>query len=534
MPLLKHIFALLLSAALFFCSWPPHQMTAFVFVAFVPVTWVLLKFKTDEKKSAERILYVSLYLLFFAVNFSLTSWVMNAHLGGGLFASIFNAFLMTGVVVLVHKIKKHLGDRHALLAFPFIWLAFEYLHLNWELTWPWMTLGHVFSNQPSWIQWYEYTGALGGSLWVLWVNVLVYRFLSIWSKRKFSMKAFSLMILVFLGPYLISQELKPNGIDSETESIRVVVVQPNYEPHHEKFRVPQSIQLSQVETLLDPAWTSPPDLIVLPETFITDWVWESRIEYAPSVIRLKSWLKNHPETQILTGASTGKVLTDTDSLKATARKSRAGVWYEVFNTALLLSADAPTQIFHKSKLVPGAEMTPYSGLLKPLLDRFPIEIGGSVGNFGVNDSVFNLSAKQGSFAPMICYESIFGAYVSEFVNAGAHWICIITNDGWWGYTYGHEQHQAYARLRAIETRRTIVRSANTGISSVILPDGDVEQFLGYGEAGILQATLSKSHVHTFYVQHGDYIGRLASFLAVVYLLQLIMRFQSERRFRSSK
>ena len=348
------------------------------------------------------------------------------------------------------------------------------------------------------------------------------------------MKAFSWMVLVFLGPYLISQELKPNGIDSETESIRVVVVQPNYEPHHEKFRVPQSTQLSQVETLLDSVWTSPPDLIVLPETFITDWVWESRIEYAPSVIRLKSWLKNHPETQILTGASTGKVLADTDSLKATARKSRAGVWYEVFNTALLLSTDAPTQIFHKSKLVPGAEMTPYSGLLKPVLDRFPIEIGGSVGNFGVNDSVFNLSAKQGLFAPMICYESIFGAYVSEFVKAGAHWICIITNDGWWGNTYGHQQHQAYARLRAIETRRTIVRSANTGISSVILPDGAVEQFLGYEKAGILQATLSKSDVHTFYVQHGDYIGRLASFLAVVYLLQLIMRFQSERRFRSSK
>ena len=239
---------------------------------------------------------------------------------------------------------------------------------------------------------------------------------------------------------------------------------------------------------------------------------------------MKSWLKAHPETQILTGASTGRVLNDVDNLKPTARRSQGGTWYEVFNTALLISVDSPTQIFHKSKLVPGAEMTPFSAILKPFFENSPIELGGTIGNFGVNDSIFNLSTHQGSIASMICYESVFGAYVSEFVNNGADWICIITNDGWWKETYGHQQHNAYARLRAIENRRFVVRSANTGISSVINPQGMVEQFLLYGESGIIEASIKKSSKLSFYSRYGDYIGRLASFLAIIYLLQLILTY----------
>ena len=56
-------------------------------------------------------------------------------------------------------------------------------------------------------------------------------------------------------------------------------------------------------------------------------------------------------------------------------KMAQGIWYEVFNSALLISVDEPVQIFHKSKLVPGAEMTPYHLLFKPILEKFPIEIG---------------------------------------------------------------------------------------------------------------------------------------------------------------
>ena len=524
MRFVKHILACLLTALLFFVSWPPNSLPVFIFIAFVPILWLVFNFNSGRTKYSAWSLFASLFVTFFTLNFLLTSWVMNAHWGGGLFASVFNAFLMSCVLLLVYKLKHRMGDKHAFMAFPILWLAFEYLHLNWELTWSWMTLGNVFSEKTSWMQWYEYTGTLGGSLWVLLINCILYYGLSKLIAKESFLKLIFLAVFIFIVPYGISKSITSNLSNLDGDSVDVIIVQPNYEPHFEKFTVPQNSQLLRVEALLDSVWQTKPDLIVLPETFITDWIWESRIENAPVITSMRSWLNDHPQTQILTGASTGKIINDLDHLKSTARRSRSGTWYEVFNTALLISVDEPVQIYHKSKLVPGAEMTPYSALLKPILDKFPIELGGTVGNFGVNDSIFNLSSKQGDFTSIICYESIFGEYVSGFIEKGAQWICLITNDGWWGKSYGHQQLHSYARLRAIESRRYIARSANTGISSVIKPDGIVEQFLPYAETGIIKATIVKSDVRTFYSRFGDYIGRLASFLAIIYLLQLILTY----------
>ena len=415
-----------------------------------------------------------------------------------------------------------IGEKHALISFPVLWLAFEYLHLNWDLTWPWLTLGNVFSDKTTWIQWYEYTGVLGGSLWVLTINTILY-----FALRKFLLNQSYLKPLIFalvflIIPLFISNLILSNLSEPQQGEVNVVIVQPNYEPHFEKFSIPQNSQLLRVESLLDSVWSSNVDLIVLPETFIIDWIWESRIEVAPVVQRMRSWLKDHPHTQILTGASTGKLLEESQQIKPTARQSSSGIWYEVFNTALLISVDEPVQIFHKSKLVPGAEMTPYHLLFKPILEKFPIELAGSIGNFGVNDSIINLNSKRGSFSSLICYESIFGEYVSNFMVKDSEWICLISNDGWWGHTYGHQQLHSYARLRALESRRYIARSANTGISSVINSKGIVEQFLPYSQKGIINATIFKSNVITFYSKYGDYIGRVASFIAIVYILQLII------------
>jgi len=524
MRFVKHILSCLLSVLLFFISWPPNSLPGFIFIALVPLLWLVFNFDQQKRRFSSWSLFGYLFFTFFCINFSLTSWLMNAHWGGGLFASIFNASLMSTVFVCVYKLKKQMGDKHAYLTFSILWLAFEYLHLNWEMTWPWMSLGNVFAEQTSWIQWYEYTGVLGGSLWVLLINSLIYYCLSRIVEGQSVIKPIVFVLAFLFIPLCKSNQLVSDFDINSGDRVNIVIVQPNYEPHFEKFKVSQQLQLQRVEGLLDSVWLRNPDLIVLPETFITDWIWEARIESSPVIERMKLWLNESPETQILTGASTGRVLNDVDNLKSTARRSIGGTWYEVFNTALLISVDKPTQIFHKSKLVPGAEMTPFSSILKPFFENFPIEIGGTIGNFGVNDSIFNLRTHQGDIASMICYESVFGAYVSEFVNEGADWICIITNDGWWKETYGHQQHNAYARLRAIENRRYVVRSANTGISSVINPQGRVEQFLLYGESGIIEASIIKSNKLSFYSRYGDYIGRLASFLAIIYLLQLVLTY----------
>jgi apolipoprotein N-acyltransferase len=108
------------------------------------------------------------------------------------------------------------------------------------------------------------------------------------------------------------------------------------------------------------------------------------------------------------------------------------------------------------------------------------------------------------------------------VKKGANLLCIITNDGWWDDSPAPRQHLAYASLRAIETRRSIARAANTGISAFIDQKGEVISTLGYGVQGSLIGVVQLNNSLTFYVKYGDYIARLACLVALV-LLGLTVR-----------
>jgi apolipoprotein N-acyltransferase len=148
-----------------------------------------------------------------------------------------------------------------------------------------------------------------------------------------------------------------------------------------------------------------------------------------------------------------------------------------------------------------------------------IDLGGTVATKTTQDDRAVFETAQGSkVAPVICYESVYGNYVGGYVKNGAQFLAIITNDAWWGDTQGHQQHLSIARLRAIETRRWIARSANTGISAVINPSGKVVDRLEYETQGVLRATIGLSDEITFYTRHGDYIARIAGGMGLFILL----------------
>jgi apolipoprotein N-acyltransferase len=110
--------------------------------------------------------------------------------------------------------------------------------------------------------------------------------------------------------------------------------------------------------------------------------------------------------------------------------------------------------------------------------------------------------------------------MSKYIRRGANLICIITNDGWWGNTPGHRQHMNYARLRAIETRTWIARSANTGISCFIDPYGTVINPLPWDVADAIRLNISirEQDGQTFFVRYGDILSLFMSVLAAGYML----------------
>ena len=160
------------------------------------------------------------------------------------------------------------------------------------------------------------------------------------------------------------------------------------------------------------------------------------------------------------------------------------------------------------------------------LEKLAIDLGGTAGSLGTQEerSVF-ISPNGISVAPVVCYESIFGEYVGEYVRNGANLIFIITNDGWWGNTPGFSQHLIYGRLRAIETRRSIARSGNTGISCFINQRGDISQATEWWKADVIKGSINSNSGETFYVKFGDIIWRGSFYISgIILLFALAMRF----------
>src|SRR5690606_6469889 len=170
-----------------------------------------------------------------------------------------------------------------------------------------------------------------------------------------------------------------------------------------------------------------------------------------------------------------------------------------------------SQKYIKSKLVVGVENFPFKSFLEPILGNVMIDLGGTVAMRATQKerSVFVNDIKNVNAAPIICYESIYGEFVTDYVKKGADFLAIITNDAWWSDTQGHEQHLSYARLRAIETRKSVARSANTGISAFINEKGEIVKQLGYLKKGTLTAEITTNDKQTFYVKYGDYIARIS-------------------------
>ena len=225
----KKLFLSVFSALLLWACWPAGGFTSLVFISLVPL---LLLEHYAVKDKTNKTLFGYTYLTFLLWNGATTWWVCNATLGGGLFAIFCNALFMTVVFQLFHVVHRRAGDVLGYSSLIIFWLAFEYLHLHWELSWPWLTLGNVFSTQPMWIQWYEWTGSLGGSLWILSVNILITQWL-LTGEEKRRKKMYSVLLLIVI-PCAVSA-IRYYTYTEAGKTIRVISTQPNIDPYNEKF-----------------------------------------------------------------------------------------------------------------------------------------------------------------------------------------------------------------------------------------------------------------------------------------------------------
>jgi apolipoprotein N-acyltransferase len=516
-----------LSGLLLFAAWPVSPLTFLIFIAFIPLLWL------EQQGVRRKKFFGWVYLSMLIWNAAATWWIWNATGPGAVAAILANSLLMCLPWLGFHFLKKRLGPVIGYLSLIAFWLSFEYIHLqDWGLSWPWLTLGNVFAAHPGWVQWYEFTGTSGGSCWVLIVNVLIFQV----GRRvgsavqqsggqpsggkirnsRFPSAGVGLL-LALLVPFVLSFALEGGTSKLQLPDTNVVIVQPNIDPYEKLYSGSFDAQLQKLIRLSESSIDSHTVLVVWPETalYMENKIDEEHLKENCFLNPLWDFLRRHPSINLLTGIESYRLFSDPHN--GTARVlPNSGRYAEDYNAAVMLDSSGAISFYHKSMLVPGVEtLPPFLHFLDSWFERF----GGTTSGYTGQKERTVLSTSNHSYriAPAVCYESIYGEFLSRYVRNGADLIAIITNDGWWGNTPGYRQHENYARLRAIETRRWLVRSANTGVSCIIDPKGAIIDPQPWDVAAVIKHPVPASgHELTFYVQYGDCISKLAIALAIFF------------------
>ena len=484
------------------------------------------------------------YSAFVLWNAITTFWVCNATIGGGIFAVLANSLQMSTIFGLFRLSKKKFTGTLPYIFLMVTWIAWERFYFDAEISWPWLVLGNSFARTTWAIQWYEFTGSLGGSLWIWLSNLSIFGLLvslsdgswSTWNIKAKSAAVIGLAALLIAPPVIsgvIGKEYK-DSMHAE-EMLDVLIVQPNIDPYNKFQALTQDQQNAILEGMITKELeyrkndsTAAPLLVLTPETFTSDII-VGQYERSRTWRRFTALLENYPNVNMLFGASAYDYINSQEAPSYTARDLGQGLWVESHNSALMTDGSRRTEIFHKSKLVVAVEHTPYPRFFCPIDNMLGGVMGRCVGQDEI--TLLNVEDIEGHKTPIgcaVCYESVYGEYYTDYIRKGARAMTIITNDAWWGDTPGYRQHLSYASLRAIETRRAIARCANTGISAIISPSGEIMQPTPWWEQAVIKGQIPLRDDITFFVSHGDITGRVCSFIHWLLLLALIVRFITRR------
>ncbi len=524
---MKNLLYALSSGFLLALSWPTYGFAFLILFAFVPLLYVEFNIRNHSPSFMKLRVFGVAYLTFFTWNLITTYWLYFSSPFGGAFAILVNSLLMALVFLLYHIVAKRTGFVSSAIFLTSIWMVFEKIHLIWDFSWPWLNLGNVFSEYIQWVQWYEYTGIFGGTLWIWATNLILFK--TLLQYREFRMKSVlyraAIKLLLIIGIPMSVSFLIYENYEIPKEETEVLILQPNIDPYTEKYNTTDERIGEILLRLSREKLTNKTSALIAPETVFADGTSLSQIGNSEAEFVSGQLHRDYKNLSFIGGISLFERFNDPEKVGEQTNKIGKSDWFNDYNSAFLIRPDGDNELYHKSKLVVGVENFPYPNILKPILGDMMIDLGGTVAMKTTQPDRETFQLSDGTYTgPIICYESVYGEFVTGYVQNGAEFLTIITNDAWWGETQGHKQHLSYAKLQAVETRRAIARSANTGISALITPRGDIKQQLGYGVRGSILGTVAINKEKTFYVKHGDYLAKIAQFLAAFIFLFAVLQY----------
>jgi apolipoprotein N-acyltransferase len=486
MPILFLFFAFFI-----YVSWYHFSIAALL--AWIPLYTILNSGWSNTK------IISGTYVLFAIYNLVVTFWLIEFDAYKGATAIVINSFLMELVVVLSLFIGKN--NRFTKnFAFIVSWLAFEYIHHIWFFTWPWLTLGNTFSIQPIFVQWYKFTGVLGGSVWILVANLCFYKQLE--NKR-----VNIITTVVVLLPIAISTTLYFDNDSLATRRNRIVVaVMLTNFSSTEYVRDSTKLALAKQELLAKAPKNM--DYVLLPETYFREDIWTDRFESNNLYQSLKQ-LSKTLKTKIISG-----FFVNSEDENGIYQFGGGLIKFNQFNTAIQIDTSNSIPIKFKKVFIPFQEHMPR------YLSWFSNEVDTNFKLLHDNKDYFNLN--QEKIFISICYESVNGIFFSDRWT-DENVIFMIASEAFLrGNSIAMQQYQNICRLRAIEFSKFLFKSSNAGISSVIDERGEVVTFKRASKSvELLSCVGYTNNVKTFYSTWGWVTNKLPVFVLVILILFII-------------
>jgi apolipoprotein N-acyltransferase len=513
---------LIASGILLGISFPPFPFptTLLLFLGFIPYLYVLERRKTLSE--INRATYLMTFVLALITVYWVGSWQSEADpflmIGGGAML-----LALPGVMLIPSTLyyfstkifKKKIG----IWLLPVFWVTAEYLLTLTDLKFPWVVMGNGLAKFTTIIQAADIIGVFGLSLVVLYINIFFYKSFVRYKERNKKYIIYSATAILLFTTFFIYGIIKISSFKISERKVKVGIIQPDINPWKKwelgtvQELVNDYLQLSQIAVDQDVK------LIVWPETALPVYIMSGK--YQAELDSIYKFLEAN-NISLLTGMPHINFYYDSTNVPDDAKFNQtANHYYTTYNSVLLLEPGTRNyQQYGKMNLVPLGEHVPFSDQFKFLSEVFKWGVGLGGWNVGKDTTLFKAhilnSAKDSevNIGGIVCYESIFPLFVTNFVRKGADFIAVVTNDSWYGNSSGPYQHKEFADLRAVENRRAVVRCANGGVSCIINPLGETiaetEMFI----RTVLVGEVPLQNEITFYTEHPAIITTVVSAISL--------------------
>jgi apolipoprotein N-acyltransferase len=478
------------------------ELWPLLFVALVPLFVVIRKGSCKEAGLYGLAAGIVHFLLLLYWIVTVLEQYGNLHWVISVLALVALAFYMS-IYLLIFSILA----RYVFLAFPAgvvlwllptLWVGIDWLRGILFSGFPWMDLGYGLWEKTDLIQIADLFGHHGVTWTIVFTNVFLTILLSQKQRVTSVFILVTSLVLVFGSSALYSKlriaEISTIISDHNIKRMKVGIVQGNidqslkWSESHQKETVDRYLSLSR--TLFT---EKPVELLVWPETALP--FYPQNNEY----MRLLEEMTSEYGIALLTGAPWYEIID---------RKARK---VEFFNSALLLDpAGQFSGKYYKTHLVPFGEYVP----LKKLLP-FLAPLVEAAGDFSAGKVKEPLVWEGGRIGVLICFESVFPEISRKWVRSGANMLINLTNDAWYGMSSAPHHSLAMSVFRAVETRRSLVRSANTGISAFISPLGRIDSRSELFQPHGFSAEVMLFEETTFWTRYGYLFGPFCLFLGVI-------------------